>query len=54
MVKIRDWQQNRTTWIRVLEESTGKSLEDWNRRIKREGLSVISRNRCEYFSHNLC
>jgi hypothetical protein len=35
--KIRDWQQNRAMWIRVLEESTGKDLDTWNRRIQREG-----------------
>ena len=37
MRKIRDWQQNRAMWIRILEESTGEGLDIWNERIRREG-----------------
>lgn len=36
MNKIRDWQQNREMWVRVLEESTGEDVDTWNRRIQRE------------------
>jgi hypothetical protein len=39
MKEVRDWQQNRAMWIRVLEESTGETMEAWNRRIQREGFS---------------
>lgn len=37
MKEVRDWQQNRAMWIRVLEESTGENVEAWNRRIQRKG-----------------
>lgn len=37
MNRILDWQWFRTTWIRLLEESTGEGLDAWNERIKREG-----------------
>jgi hypothetical protein len=37
MQEVRDWQQNKAMWIRVLEESTGETVEAWNRRIQREG-----------------
>jgi hypothetical protein len=36
MKQVRDWQQNRSMWIRVLEESTGEALEAWNKRIEEE------------------
>jgi len=29
----RDWSRNRQTWVRVLENSTGKGVEEWMRRI---------------------
>ena len=34
MEKTRDWQHFRKMWIRILEESTGESLDAWNRRIE--------------------
>lgn len=37
MRKIRDWQQDRAMWIRILEESTGEGLDIWSERIRREG-----------------
>jgi Domain of unknown function (DUF5655) len=33
---IRDWQQSREMWIRVLEKQTGEGLDTWNKRV-REG-----------------
>ena len=36
MKNVRDWQQNRMMWIRVLEESTGQNLKTWNQRVKRQ------------------
>lgn len=39
MPQTRDWQRNRSMWVRILEKKTGQSLEAWNRRIKREGLT---------------
>jgi len=38
MNEIRDWQQNREMWIRVLEKQTGEGVDKWNRRIKKERL----------------
>ena len=34
--EMRDWTHNRDMWTRVLEEKTGKSLAQWNARIKKE------------------
>lgn len=31
MSTIRDWQQNRAMWMRVLEEQTHQQLDCWNR-----------------------
>jgi hypothetical protein len=36
MRTIRNWQQSREMWIRVLEKQTGESLQTWNKRV-REG-----------------
>ncbi len=36
MKEVRDWQQNRSIWIRVLEQGTGEALETWNQRIQQE------------------
>ena len=36
MAQTRDWQRNRDMWIRVLERQTGESLDDWNRRIRKQ------------------
>lgn len=33
MVEKRDWQRNRRMWIRVLENSTGTPLAEWQERI---------------------
>lgn len=37
MKNVRDWQQNRAMWIRILEESTGEGVDAWNERIERQG-----------------
>ncbi|MDF2770703.1 MAG: hypothetical protein K0S86_196 [Geminicoccaceae bacterium] len=34
----RDWQRNRTMWVRILEKRTGVGVDAWKRRIMREGL----------------
>jgi hypothetical protein len=34
--KIRDWKHYRDIWIRVLEKQTGKGLEHWNARVKKQ------------------
>ena len=34
--KTRDWSHFRDTWIRVLEKQTGKGLNHWNARIRKE------------------
>jgi Domain of unknown function (DUF5655) len=39
MEKTRDWQRNREMWIRLLEEKTGKGVDWWKRRIKKEKLN---------------
>jgi hypothetical protein len=35
VAEVRDWQQSRAQWVRLLEESTGTTLGDWNDRIGR-------------------
>ncbi len=37
VAEVQGWQRTRVMWVRVLEESTGESLEAWNTRIAREG-----------------
>jgi hypothetical protein len=37
MRQIRDWQQNRSMWIRVLKENTGDDVDVWNKRIEQKG-----------------
>jgi hypothetical protein len=32
----RDWSHNRDMWMRVLEKKTGKGLNHWNARIKKQ------------------
>jgi Domain of unknown function (DUF5655) len=39
MEKTHDWQRNREMWIRLLEEKTGKGVDWWKRRIKKEKLN---------------
>jgi hypothetical protein len=34
MPMIRDWQQNREMWVRVLEKQTTEGLDTWNKRIR--------------------
>ena len=34
MTTIRDWQQNRSMWVRVLEKQTGQKIGCWNRLIR--------------------
>jgi hypothetical protein len=34
--KMRDWSHFRDMWIRVLEKQTGKGLDHWNARIRKE------------------
>lgn len=34
----RDWQRNRTMWVKVLEQRTGDGVDTWNRRIAKERL----------------
>jgi Domain of unknown function (DUF5655) len=34
MATIRDWQQNREMWLRVLEKQTTEGLDTWNQRIR--------------------
>ena len=36
MDNVRDWSRNREMWIRVLEKQTGKGLEHWNQRVRKE------------------
>jgi hypothetical protein len=33
MSEIRDWQQSKVEWTRLLEDSTGEDLATWNRRV---------------------
>ncbi len=39
MAKTRDWEAMRTMSARLLEERTGKGVDTWNRRIKKEGFA---------------
>jgi hypothetical protein len=39
MMQTRDWQRNRSMWVRVLEKKTGQGIDAWNRRIRREGFA---------------
>ena len=39
MRTIRDWQQNREMWIRVLEKQTGEGLNTWNQRVREETIA---------------
>lgn len=34
MENVRDWQQNKSMWVRILEESTGQDLATWNQRVR--------------------
>ena len=34
--RTRDWSHNRDMWIRVLQNKTGKGLNHWNARIKKQ------------------
>jgi len=34
MPTIRDWQQNREMWLRVLKKQTAEGLDIWNQRIR--------------------
>lgn len=34
MTTIRDWQQNRSMWVKVLEKQTNQKLEYWNRLVR--------------------
>jgi hypothetical protein len=34
MTTIRDWQENRAMWVRVLEKQTNQKLEPWNRVVR--------------------
>jgi hypothetical protein len=36
MENVLDWSRNREMWIRVLEKQTGKGLEYWNQRVRKE------------------
>jgi hypothetical protein len=36
MDNVLDWSRNREMWIRVLEKQTGKGLEHWNQRVRKE------------------
>jgi hypothetical protein len=35
---IRDWQQSREMWIRVLEKQTGEGLDTWNKRVRERSI----------------
>jgi len=37
--RVRDWQQNRDMWVRILEKQTGEGLDAWKRRIKEKRLA---------------
>ncbi len=39
MSTIRDWQQNREMWVRVLEKQTSEDLDTWNQRIRHASLA---------------
>ncbi|WP_420631131.1 DUF5655 domain-containing protein [Candidatus Leptofilum sp.] len=34
MTNILDWNSNRDMWIRVLKKQSGKSLDQWNKRVR--------------------
>src|SRR5688500_15974452 len=36
MDNVLDWSRNREMWIRVLEKQTGKGLDHWNQRVRKE------------------
>jgi hypothetical protein len=36
MGNVLDWSRDREMWIRVLERQTGKGLEHWNQRVRKE------------------
>ena len=36
MEKKRDWSHFRDMWVRVLEKQTGKGLNYWNARVRKE------------------
>lgn len=35
---LRDWQQNRDLWVRMLKKQTGEEVNVWNKRIKQKSL----------------
>jgi hypothetical protein len=37
MTTARDWNRNRSMWVRVLEKQTGEGMDVWNRRIAKQG-----------------
>jgi hypothetical protein len=36
MANVLDWSRHREMWIRVLEKQTGKGLNHWNQRVRKE------------------
>lgn len=36
MGNVLDWRWNRDVWIRALEKQTGKGLDHWNQRVRKE------------------
>ena len=34
MTKVRDWQDNRAMWVRVLEKQTNQTLDCWNQLVR--------------------
>jgi len=39
MSTIRDWQQNREMWVRVLEKQTSEDLDIWNDRVRKAAIA---------------
>src|SRR5215216_3075408 len=39
MTTIRDWQENRAMWVRVLEKQTGKKLDYWNQLVRETSIT---------------
>ena len=39
MSTIRDWQQNRAMWVRVLEKQTNQKLDYWNRLVRETAIT---------------
>lgn len=41
MGNVLDWNRNRDMWIRVVEKQTGKGLEHWTERVRKEDFKDV-------------